>query len=133
MTATGMLDENFNVGQIFSRPPVSEDSVTYRIFFSQETVQQFSELSRLAIEISAELLPLYKDYIWQKDPFQLRAQQDGRLTVCILAYTIFMAVTDQNGLYLAGHTVFGDCIDDEWFIVFLLRRITQLYPDAVVQ
>ena len=32
---------------------------------------------------------------------------------------------------LVGQTRFGDCIDDEWFIVFLLRELTRKFDVAV--
>ncbi|KAJ3099611.1 hypothetical protein HDU97_002918 [Phlyctochytrium planicorne] len=34
--------------------------------------------------------------------------------------------------FLTGKTRFGDCIDDEWFIVFLLKEITIQWPEMIV-
>ncbi|CAG8645807.1 6545_t:CDS:10, partial [Dentiscutata heterogama] len=34
--------------------------------------------------------------------------------------------------FLYGKTRFGDCIDDEWFIVFLLKHISMKFQDVVV-
>lgn len=33
-------------------------------------------------------------------------------------------------LYLEGRTSYGDCVEDEWFIVYMLREVTKLFPGA---
>jgi hypothetical protein len=58
-------------------------------------------------------------YIWQRDPFVLipcpAFDADGKATPC-----------------LYGRTYWGENIDDEWFIVWLLLQITKRWPGAVV-
>ncbi|KAB5542653.1 SGT1 protein-domain-containing protein [Coniochaeta sp. 2T2.1] len=56
---------------------------------------------------------LTKDYIWQRDPFTLevKREKEGGLT------------------YLHGSTDYGDCVEDEWLIVYLLRELTKSFPD----
>lgn len=58
-------------------------------------------------------------YIWQRDPFVLipcpAVEADGRPTPC-----------------LYGRTYWGENIDDEWFIVWLLLQITKRWPGTVV-
>lgn len=53
---------------------------------------------------------LTKDYIWQREPFGLQKQLD-----C-----------------LNGTTLFGDCIQDEWFIVYILHSISLEFPGLVI-
>jgi hypothetical protein len=63
-----------------------------------------------ALEINALVLTLFPDYIWQKESFHLHFS---------------------SGI-LKGKTKFGDCIMDEWYIVFLLRLISKEYQDFVI-
>jgi hypothetical protein len=53
--------------------------------------------------------------VWNKDAFALDIGSDGE-EPC-----------------LWGELRFGDSIDDEWFTVYLLRRLTALFPDLVVR
>lgn len=54
-----------------------------------------------------------KNYIWQREAFTLSPAEDGRS--------------------LKGQTSFGESVEDEWFIVYLLRHITGKYKDLVAK
>ncbi|KAI0190779.1 SGT1 protein-domain-containing protein [Xylaria flabelliformis] len=56
-----------------------------------------------------------KDYIWQRDSFQLQIKREAGL------------------VYLHGSTDYGDSIEDEWLIVYLLRRLTITFPSLWVR
>lgn len=56
-----------------------------------------------------------KDYIWQRDSFQLQVERADGL------------------VYLHGTTEYGDSIEDEWLIVYLLRRLTTIFPSLWVR
>ncbi|KAI0550903.1 SGT1-domain-containing protein [Xylaria curta] len=56
-----------------------------------------------------------KDYIWQRDSFQLQIKREAGL------------------VYLYGSTDYGDSIEDEWLIVYLLRRLTITFPSLWVR
>ncbi|KAI1751124.1 SGT1-domain-containing protein [Xylaria castorea] len=56
-----------------------------------------------------------KDYIWQRDSFQLQIKREAGL------------------IYLHGSTDYGDSIEDEWLIVYLLRRLTITFPSLWVR
>ncbi|KAI0441798.1 SGT1-domain-containing protein [Xylaria telfairii] len=56
-----------------------------------------------------------KDYIWQRDSFQLQIKREAGL------------------VYLCGSTDYGDSIEDEWLIVYLLRRLTTTIPSLWVR
>ncbi|KAI8055786.1 SGT1 protein-domain-containing protein [Syncephalis plumigaleata] len=110
-----LLDESDDISWLKRRPAPVEDTVTYKIWFSKERTVDLATTEQIAIEIAGQLLVYCKDYIWQKEPFRLSAKQE------------------KEGYCLAGSTIFGDCIDDEWFIVFLLREISRYYTDVVIQ
>ncbi|NWI11830.1 ECD protein, partial [Crypturellus soui] len=56
--------------------------------------------------------PLLAAYIWQREPFRLR---------CVPA-------RGDTPAHIGGTTLFGDSVEDEWFIVYLLREITREFP-----
>ncbi|CUS09149.1 unnamed protein product [Tuber aestivum] len=52
------------------------------------------------------------DYIWQRDSLQLE-----------------IAETEDVGWCLRGRTEYGDSVDDEWLIVWILRELTGDFPN----
>ncbi|KAB5518748.1 SGT1 protein-domain-containing protein [Coniochaeta sp. 2T2.1] len=56
---------------------------------------------------------LTKDYIWQRDPFALEVKREK----------------NDGLIYLHGSSDYGDCVEDEWLIVYLLRELTKSFPD----
>ncbi|GES93477.1 protein ecdysoneless homolog [Rhizophagus clarus] len=102
---------------IFNKLPNSEDAVVYSIYFPLPTSDQISFLQENSVLILSDLNQYLNGYIWQKDPFELR---------------IFKNESDPSYPFLHGKTRFGDCIDDEWFIVFLLRQISLKYKETVI-
>ncbi|XP_035694606.1 protein ecdysoneless homolog [Branchiostoma floridae] len=74
-------------------------------------------LEEQADKILAHLSPLLVDYIWQKEPFNLRV----------------VAAKGDHPPHLHGRTHFGDNIEDEWFIVHLLLQITTSFPDYIAR
>ncbi|RIB04967.1 SGT1 protein [Gigaspora rosea] len=99
----------------------SEDTVYYSFYFpfssSIQPLDQTSFLQEKSALILSELHQFLNGYIWHKDKFQLRIVQNE---------------SDPNFPFLYGKTRFGDCIDDEWFIVFLLKHISMKFQDVVM-
>ncbi|KAL1867841.1 hypothetical protein VTK73DRAFT_3922 [Phialemonium thermophilum] len=98
-----------------------ENCVEYMIFLidtstGQKDVRKI--LSRLdavrkeAVRLSDELT---NHYIWQRESFALETKSEGGL------------------IYLHGITDYGDCVEDEWLIVYLLRRLSMLYEDLWIR
>ena len=58
---------------------------------------------------------LTKDYIWQKEPF------------------ILNPVHTSSHLCLCGSTDYGENLNDEWFIVYVLYQLSKHYRDIVIQ
>ncbi|KAJ3247346.1 hypothetical protein HDU78_004598 [Chytriomyces hyalinus] len=58
-----------------------------------------------------------QDHIWHKDSFNLAVELRGNGGV--------------QDPFLHGNCRFGDCIDDEWLVVFLLREITRRFDGLV--
>jgi hypothetical protein len=58
---------------------------------------------------------LTRDYIWQRKSFNLELKRDKGLT------------------YLSGQTDYGDSVEDEWLIVYLLRELTKTFKNLWVR
>ncbi|KAL9543653.1 hypothetical protein MBANPS3_008012 [Mucor bainieri] len=68
--------------------------------------------------INSHVQPIINGYLWQKDKFHLSIAYDQ----------------DQDPSYpfLFGASRFGDCVNDEWFIVYILKIVSSLVPDSVI-
>ncbi|KAG9501419.1 hypothetical protein J7337_007107 [Fusarium musae] len=73
---------------------------------------QVENIRKSAIELAATLT---KDYIWQKDEFNLTLKNENRL------------------LYLHGITDYSDAVEDEWLIVYILRELSKSHPNLWVR
>ena len=71
----------------------------------------------------SHLEPHVEGYIWQKDPFQLE----------VVAATPPGTSRSGTPAHLAGVTRFGDNVEDEWFIVWMLRELTRAFPALVAR
>ncbi|XP_062989038.1 protein ecdysoneless homolog [Elgaria multicarinata webbii] len=97
-----------------------EDAVQYQLFLTyepqdskhhQEILQQYIE------KILAHLAPMLVSYIWQNQPFNLK----------------YRPAKGDIPAHIAGFTKFGDNIEDEWFIVYLIKEITKEFPELAAR
>ncbi|CAL8391448.1 unnamed protein product [Arctogadus glacialis] len=104
-----------------SRKVVQEDVVQYKLFLiqSEDTDSQAHEerLKHLVEDILARIAPLLMKYIWQHQSFNLNYQPEK----------------DAIPAHIGGTTLFGDNVDDEWFIVYLLQHITEAFPELAAR
>ncbi|KAJ5211820.1 transcriptional regulator family: SGT1 [Penicillium cinerascens] len=105
------------------KPQLPDDSVEYYIYHlpspapavidqAAETRARLLEVQRTAAELAKELL---KNYIWQREGFRLEISKDDGITS------------------LHGRTNYGDSIEDEWVVVYLLRELTKRHKDIWVK
>ncbi|CAA2967815.1 ecdysoneless homolog [Olea europaea subsp. europaea] len=98
-----------------SRPP--DDTVFYSIFPDSSLTASAAapeELQSLHLQILNHLTPYTAPYIWQHQPFTLSPS--------------FNPVP-----HLSGHLRFGDNLEDEWFVVFLLFEISRSFPNLSIR
>ncbi|KAK4136204.1 SGT1-domain-containing protein [Trichocladium antarcticum] len=97
---------------------LAEDCVEYMLFVIRDkTDSQFPSLETVKKAADQKLEELAKDYIWQREPFKLETKV-------------------QKGLglpYLQGTTRYGDNVEDEWLIVYLLRELSKSFPSLWVR
>lgn len=89
---------------------------------------RLNEISKAANALKKQHL---KDYIWQRDDFELGLHPKVDLTKT-------SASDHANGRqgsppYLRGRTDFGDSVADEWVIVYLLHELSKQFPDAWIR
>ncbi|PNP84370.1 hypothetical protein FNYG_01999 [Fusarium nygamai] len=97
---------------------LSDNCVEYLLFFIDPQVDvrkqlaQVENIRKSAIELAAKLT---KDYIWQKDEFNLTLKNENGL------------------LYLHGITDYSDAVEDEWLIVYILRELSKSHPNLWIR
>ncbi|KAM9804364.1 protein ecdysoneless homolog [Neosynchiropus ocellatus] len=92
-----------------------DDEVQYKLFLVQPTESKSGtdeRLSHLLEKILAHIAHHLMQYIWQNQPFKLK----------------FCPEKDDLPAHIGGVTNFGDNVEDEWFIVYLLKQITEEFP-----
>ncbi|KAJ4412021.1 hypothetical protein N0V82_008900 [Gnomoniopsis sp. IMI 355080] len=113
----GDTASNENVFQSFERS-LPENCVEYMLFILEPDLvpgQSFSSheaVRKAAVQLANQLT---KDYIWQREAFGLE-------------------IKSIDGLHcLYGMTDYGDCVEDEWLIVYILRELTKQYPNLWIR
>lgn len=102
---------------IFNRPPsISEDTLHYMIYPSPDSSNKAS-VTALAVSISDHVNIMLPNFIWHRDAFEVKLvpNQDNA-----------------GSWFLEGRMRVGDCVDDEWCTVWLLREITSKW-DVVIR
>ncbi|CEG80582.1 Putative SGT1-like protein [Rhizopus microsporus] len=113
MTTMETLQDVFNRSSL-----KEEDHIQYAIYLPNKEKDMILYLQDTINMINSMIEPTIKDYLWQKDRFHLSIVQDK----------------SQDPLYpfLYGISRFGDCINDEWFIVHLLHQISITIPESII-
>lgn len=121
-------------GQVFERI-LPENCVEYFLLVIEPELQPRRALSSLegvrkaAIQLSNQLT---KDYIWQRDSFNLDIKSENGMRIeygVLEASKIECADRVTTGLhFLHGITDYGDSIEDEWLIVYLIRELSKQFP-----
>uniref|UniRef100_A0A5F9C518 Ecdysoneless cell cycle regulator n=1 Tax=Oryctolagus cuniculus TaxID=9986 RepID=A0A5F9C518_RABIT len=108
------MEENMKLATV-------EDTVEYRLFLipdERRDPEKHKEILEKSIErIMTQFAPMLVSYIWQNQPFNLR-YKPGKGDV---------------PAHIFGMTKFGDNIEDEWFIVYLIKQITKEFPELVAR
>jgi hypothetical protein len=110
---------------LFSSPlPPSEEIVEYHIYPVLNDSVSIPQLTQLAETYYQFLYKnFFKDYLWQDEPFNLQIWNATKMRDK-------SRVGDIHHIY--GRTRFGDNIEDEWFIVFMLFELSKAFPDIVI-
>jgi len=114
-----------------------DDCVEYALYIVDANLKQIDIRQKLReVQKSADILTkkLLEGYIWQRDSFKLDFAQAKGMS---LGYkrrsrARFNVVTP--GLqHLRGSTKFGDSIEDEWLIVYILHQLSREHPEVWIR
>ncbi|KAF7505511.1 hypothetical protein GJ744_000673 [Endocarpon pusillum] len=103
------------------KPRLPDDCVEYCLFIFNSNIDtgndseirlRLREVQKYAAGLQKEWL---KDYIWQRQDFGLEM------------------VSEDGVALLRGRTEYGDSVEDEWVIVWLLRRLTRTFEDLWIK
>ncbi|XP_021059488.1 protein ecdysoneless homolog [Mus pahari] len=98
-----------------------EDAVEYHLFLIPDKARGTEEhrdiLQKYIERIMTQFAPILVPYIWQNQPFNLK----------------YKPAKGGVPAHIYGMTKFGDNIEDEWFIVYVIKQITQEFPELVAR
>lgn len=98
-----------------------EDAVEYHLFLTPEKPREAEEhreiLQKYIEQIMTQFAPILVPYIWQNQPFNLK----------------YKPAKGGVPAHMYGMTKFGDNIEDEWFIVYVIKQITKQFPELVAR
>ncbi|KAI1981638.1 hypothetical protein LOZ53_004706 [Ophidiomyces ophidiicola] len=103
------------------KPEIPEDCIEYSLYCIPNDISEDDTVaSRAALgnvqKAASKLVKKYlKDYIWQRENFRLEQVKEDGVNL------------------LRGRTVYGDSIEDEWVIVYILRELTREFDDLWVK
>jgi SGT1 protein len=125
------------------RPQLPDDSVEYSLYWippgpsvddAAATRLRLLEAQKSASELTKSLL---KDYIWQREAFGLEvAKENGELVYSskVVSSSESLLTREIPGVtLLRGRTIYGDSIEDEWVVVYLLRELTKRHNELWVK
>ncbi|RXM35817.1 Protein ecdysoneless-like [Acipenser ruthenus] len=100
---------------------IAEDSVQYSLFLvppdPSDTKDREKCLQQYIERILAQFAPLLTQYIWQNQPFSIKYVPEKGVVPA----------------HIRGCTNFGDNVEDEWFIVYLIQQITKVFPELAAR
>ena len=90
-----------------------EDCIEYTIYILDSALtdlerrEKLRQVQNAGIKLTNQLL---RDFIWQRESFKLSLErEDGRS-------------------FLRGRTNYGDSVEDEWLIIYILRELSKQFP-----
>ncbi|KAF7339752.1 SGT1-domain-containing protein [Mycena sanguinolenta] len=100
---------------IFNRPPaIAEDTLQYALYPPAELSDKASVTSFAAC-ISVWVDLLLPNFLWHRDAFELKVASRP----------------ESQEYFLEGRMRVGDCVDDEWCTVWLLRQVSSKWDMAI--
>jgi hypothetical protein len=106
------LDNDSN--PLLAQRRIPDDTCVYAFHFPSTAR---SQLEAVRDEILAFVDDQCRGYIWHRDSFNLRVSEKP----------------GSDDAWLEGRTAVGDCVDDEWWIVWFAREVTKRWQGAVAR
>ena len=115
-----------------------EDCVEYSVFILDTTLSSPELRQRLrVIQAASNALTkkLLKEFIWQRDSFDLELVREDGKVYCTWIQSHKGATDDlRSGMsILRGRTNYGDSIEDEWLVVYITRELSTQFPEVWIK
>lgn len=110
-----------------------DDYVEYFLYPDYSNFDSNEGIEKLLEEIHSVVKEYAKEYIWHKDPFNLKIKGNkSNILENILKEGLKESLVDfTSGPIFHGVTHFGENIQDEWFIVAILLELTRRFNGIV--
>ena len=100
---------------IFNQPPtISEDTLVYRLY-PPAGISSKAAITALAVNMKSYVESVLPEMQWHRDSFELKVSGNP----------------NADGYIIQGHMRVGDCVDDEWCAVWVLREISSKWDVAI--
>ncbi|PQE13323.1 regulatory factor sgt1 protein [Rutstroemia sp. NJR-2017a BVV2] len=139
MADIGGLENDFEgFGDNFSGFPkrLPEDTVEYSLYIIDRELKSQKDIHSRLEDVRKESLKLTKDlltdYIWQRDGFRLEMKTEKGMTSARVR-KVPTADVATGSMYLHGLTNFGDSVEDEWLIVYILKELSSRFPNLWIK
>ncbi|XP_071451559.1 protein ecdysoneless homolog [Hetaerina americana] len=115
-----------------------EDFIEYFLFPDDDLCKEKSEdeiktnLESLLVQVSATVAKYAHGYIWHKDSFNVVPRYSFAQTSKYREYDD-VGISEHLPPHLYGVSHYGDNIEDEWFIVFLLIQLSKEFKGLVIR
>ena len=85
------------------------------------------ELQEFRLQCMAFVAAYLTGYVWQQDPFTLQSSEvrNAPWSTSSVSKSAAKGHHPKTFAYLWGTTCFGDCVEDEWLIVWLIVQVTK--------
>lgn len=114
-----------------------EDCVEYSIFIidsklktQKELLAQLENVRKESLKLTDSLL---EHYIWQRESFKLEIENEKGTSIQILLIKRRRLTRATGSIYLHGLTNYGDSVEDEWLIVYMLRELSNRFPELWIK
>lgn len=127
------MDEEYEYSA--GRARIPDDTLLYAIFpdftlsDSMSAEETESRLKELQVQCLDTISDFAKDYIWQHESFNLQPAITSSCP-CTLNSNLRDSNPRASVPHLHGRLKYGDNVEDEWFVVFILREITKCIPSV---
>lgn len=133
------LEQDFKgFGDSFAGFPkrLPEDCVEYTLFVidtkwktQKELLTQLEAIRKESNKLTETLL---KEYIWQRESFKLELET-AKGTSLNIPYNDAVINISPGNTYLHGVTNYGDSVEDEWLIVYILKELSSRFPSLWIK
>lgn len=92
-----------------------DDTVFYSIYLLNAAKDSFSNALKYCYQCLAIAHEISAGFIWEVEEFNLHVS----------------ALPEEQGHYITGSIKYGDYIDDEWFVVYILLELSKRFSNEL--